>query len=52
MGIDDCTVLDGSLPARALGLVRGWAMLHRGELRMAWERAMRHENPGRIEPLQ
>lgn len=50
--IDDCTVLDGRLPARALGLVREWTMLHREELRMAWERAMRHENPGRIEPLE
>ena len=52
IGIDDLTVLKGRLPRRALGLVREWAVLHRPELRMAWERARRHEHPGRIEPLE
>jgi Domain of unknown function (DUF4160) len=32
-------VLNGSLPARALRLVREWAELHRGELAMNWDLA-------------
>lgn len=50
--IGNLTVLSGKLPSRALGLVREWAALHQEELRLAWERAMRHESPGKIEPLE
>ncbi len=52
VGIDTLAVLQGRLPPRALGLVTEWASLHSLDLRLAWERAMRHENPGRIAPLE
>ena len=41
----------GSLPARALGLVTEWASLHQQELRGAWGRASRLQQPGKIDPL-
>jgi hypothetical protein len=41
-------VLAGSLPERALRLVREWAALHRGELEENWLRA-RDEVP--LEPI-
>jgi hypothetical protein len=41
----------GSLPRRALRLVRTWQRLHQDELERAWERAARQEVPGSIEPL-
>ena len=50
--IDDLAVLKGKLPHRALGLVREWAFLHEGELRLAWERTRRQEDPGKIAPLE
>jgi hypothetical protein len=49
--IEDGRVYAGSLPRRALRLVRAWRILHREELMGAWERASRHEDPGTIEPL-
>ena len=49
--IDDGSVFAGSLPRRALRLVREWRGLHLDELRRAWERASRREDPGTIEPL-
>jgi hypothetical protein len=51
IGIGTLVVLQGRLPARALGLVTEWASLHRLDLQEAWERAMRLENPGKIAPL-
>ena len=52
IGIDDLAVLKGHLPARARGLVVEWASLHKAELRNAWERARRFEEPGKIAPLE
>ena len=49
--IEDGRVYAGSLPPRALRLVRESRRLHLDELRRAWERAVRHEDPGTIEPL-
>ena len=49
--IETLAVIDGKLPARALGLVTEWAALHQEELRSAFERAANLEAPGRIEPL-
>jgi hypothetical protein len=49
--IDDGRVFAGTLPPRALRLVREWRRLHLGELQRAWELARRHEDPGTIEPL-
>jgi hypothetical protein len=51
VAIADGTLFAGSLPPRAARLVREWIDAHRNELRAAWDRAMRHEPPGRIEPL-
>ena len=49
--IEDLAVLKGSLPPRALGLVVEWASVHQPELKQAWQRARRHNAPGRIAPL-
>ena len=49
--IGDLAMLGGRLPPRARGLVVEWASLHHDELRKAWERARRHEDPGTIAPL-
>ncbi|HKX74069.1 MAG TPA: DUF4160 domain-containing protein [Acidimicrobiia bacterium] len=45
------TLLDGQLPRRAQRLIREWTSLHQQELAACWERAVRHEPPGTIEPL-
>ena len=52
VGIEDLAVLEGRLPPRALGFVIEWASLHQADLRAAWERARRHEAPGKIAPLE
>ena len=44
-------VLGGSLPLRALRLVREWAGLHRDELLANWERARDYEPLAPIDPL-
>lgn len=49
--IRDGHVYAGSLPPRAVRLVRAWRLLHLDELQQAWELASRHEQPGTIEPL-
>lgn len=49
--IASLAVLQGRLPARALGLVAEWAALHQQELHAAWERRTRQETPEKIEPL-
>jgi hypothetical protein len=49
--IDALAVIEGKLPARALGLVIEWATLHQDELREAFSRAENSEVPGKIEPL-
>lgn len=47
----DGTLLDGDMSRRAKRLIRAGAGLHRRELELCWERAVRHEPPGTIEPL-
>ena len=49
--IESLSVIDGRLPARALGLVVEWATLHQQELREAFSRAANLEPPGKIAPL-
>ena len=44
-------VLNGSLPSRALRLVREWAALHRAQLVENWELAQALEPLVSIEPL-
>jgi hypothetical protein len=45
-------VIVGSLPRRALRLVREWAQAHQDELAANWVRMQRGERPKRIEPLR
>ena len=45
-------VIAGSLPPRALRLVREWIKEHRDELEANWERAVSYEKPQPIEPLR
>lgn len=45
------TVINGSLPPRALRLVREWAELHESELHDNWERAQALEPMAPIDPL-
>jgi Domain of unknown function (DUF4160) len=46
------SLLDGSLPPRALALVLEWATLHQGELLENWRRLHADEPPIRIAPLE
>jgi Domain of unknown function (DUF4160) len=49
--IANAAVLRGSLPTRALRLVRNWHRLHQIEIEAAWERAKSNQAPGTIDPL-
>ena len=49
--IESLAVIEGNLPARALGLVIEWASLHQEELREAFNRVANMQPPGKIEPL-
>ena len=51
VGIDSLAILKGELPPRARGLVVEWASLHQADLRAAWNRAVRKQAVGRIDPL-
>ena len=52
ISVVDLSLLGGSLPPRALGLVMEWAAVHQDELRVAWNRAKKNEPPGTIAPLE
>ena len=43
--------MNGGLPPRQIRLVIEWAALREAHLLAAWERAVRDEAPGTIEPL-
>jgi hypothetical protein len=45
-------ILAGSLPPRALRLVREWVKQHQAELATNWERVVNSEKPDSIEPLK
>jgi hypothetical protein len=45
-------LLAGSLPKRALRLVREWTEQHRDELEVNWRRVVNSDPPESIEPLQ
>lgn len=51
IGLDSWQIISGSLPPRALRLVREWAELHRAELVANWELAQALEPLVGIEPL-
>ena len=52
IAIQSRLVLKGSLPSRALTLVRKWAKLHEMELTEAWSRAQDREPVRPIAPLE
>lgn len=47
----DGTILAGALPRRQHRLVQRWAKLHQAELEESWDRAVRRQTLGTIEPL-
>lgn len=49
--IADAEVFAGSLPPRALSMVKEWVELHREELNQDWESARRAIPLNRIDPL-
>jgi hypothetical protein len=51
ISIETLEILGGSLPDRALRLVRGWAKLHREELEADWGLAREGQPLERIPPL-
>jgi hypothetical protein len=52
VGIDPLRVIEGSIGARALGLVMEWASLHRAELLRDWDLARELAPLERIAPLE
>jgi hypothetical protein len=44
-------IIAGSLPTRALRLVRNWAKLHHDELDANWQRVVHRQSPEQIAPL-
>jgi len=45
-------IIRGSLPRRALALVREWATLHRNELKEDWQLCETRQSPKKIKPLE
>jgi hypothetical protein len=52
IGIEDLSVLEGTVSPRALGLIIEWATLRQTELRKAWAEAQALQPPRKIEPLR
>ena len=52
IGIESLRILDGQLPARALGLVIEWASEHQSELLKNWDLAKNNMAPNKISPLK
>ena len=50
--IQTLAVIDGSFPARALGLVIEWAILHKDELTENWKHIEKQQSINKIEPLK
>lgn len=51
LDVETLAVIQGRLPARALGMLIEWATLHQAELRDAFRKAANLERPDKIEPL-
>ena len=45
-------LLAGALPVKQLKLVQAWAAIHEDELYAAWNKAVKSEPFGKIDPLQ
>lgn len=52
VSIEQIEVFQGSLPPRALSLVKEWALLHKAELVSDWELARTEAQLLPIEPLE
>jgi hypothetical protein len=52
IAIETLQMLEGRLSPRVLGLVVEWAMMHRSEIRRAWDQARRREAIDPIAPLE
>lgn len=50
--IESLRILEGQLPARALGLVIEWASQHQSELMENWNLAENNQAPKKISPLK
>jgi hypothetical protein len=51
VNIETLEVMEGSMSPRAQKLILEWADLHREDLRQAWDRASRNQEPSKIPPL-
>ncbi len=51
VAIADARVIDGTLPVRAMRMVREWTRLHRPELEANWRRAQGDDPLVPIDPL-
>jgi len=51
IAIRTLSVLEGKLPARALGMVVEWASQHQAELLENWELSRKEQTPRKIQPL-
>jgi hypothetical protein len=52
ININTQEVMEGDMSWRARALVLEWAVLHRAELRQAWEAASHNQEPSKIPPLE
>jgi hypothetical protein len=52
IGIHDCDIIGGQIPARQLRLIQAWIEIHRDELLANWELCQNGEKPFQIEPLK
>lgn len=52
ISIEDYSVIEGSLPSRALGLVIELASIHKKMLAEDWELVKSNNSPKQIEPLK
>ena len=52
IAIETLEVLAGNIERRALAMVLEWAVMHRGELQLAWDAVKAGRIPKKIEPLR
>jgi hypothetical protein len=52
VNVNTLEIIEGSMSRRAQSLVLEWAMLHRAELRRAWDLASTNQEPSKIPPLE
>lgn len=52
INIKDFSLMEGSLPPKALALVVEWASIHQKELLENWEKGKQDQSFNKIEPLR